>query len=103
MGHEYVKTDILEQARVLKFTFLAYPGAEHFSDAYFGQGIGSIFLDNVGCSGSETSLISCSYTTPTSSDDHSEDAAVRCPGQQHFSDAYIHYKLKLETLTQLYM
>ena len=40
------------------------------------------------CSGSETSLISCSYTTPTSSDTHSEDGGVRCPGQQYFIHAY---------------
>ena len=57
-------------------------GVQSFGSAYFGQGIGSIFLDNVACSGSETTLISCPYTTPTSSDYHSEDAGVRCPGQQ---------------------
>ena len=62
-------------------TFLARPGAEHFGGAYFGQGNGFIFLDNVACNGNETSLISCSYTTPASSDSHSKDAGVRCPGQ----------------------
>ena len=67
-------------------TFLAHPGADYFSSAYFGQGNGFILLDNVACNGNETSLISCSYTAPTSSDSHSEDAGVRCPGQQHFID-----------------
>ena len=61
-----------------------HPGVQYFFNAYFGQGTGSIFLDNVACSGSETSLITCSYTTPTSSDYHSEDAGVRCPGQPYF-------------------
>ena len=79
----------LESNRSLSFRERAFtlsicgsPGVQSFGSAYFGQGIGSIFLDNVACSGSETSLISCPYTTPTSSDSHSEDAGVRCPGQQ---------------------
>ena len=74
---------------MLIITFLAHPGAENFSGAYFGQGNGLIFLDNVACSGNETSLISCSYTIPTSNDSHSDDAGVRCPGQQYFILAYI--------------
>ena len=72
------------RARVLIVTFLVHPGAEHFSGAYFGQGNGFIFLDNVACNGNETSLISCSYTTPTSNASHTDDAGVRCPGQQSF-------------------
>ena len=55
--------------------------ATSFSSAYFGQGTEPILLDNVRCSGSEAQLASCSYTTPTSSDYHYEDAGVRCtPG-----------------------
>ena len=73
---------------MLLFIFLADPGVDYFSGAYFGQGYGSILLDNVACNGNETSLISCSYTTPTSSDSHSEDAGVRCPGQKHFFYSY---------------
>ena len=70
--------------RVFTLSICGSPGAQYFASAYFGKGIGSIFFDNVACSGSETSLISCSYTTPSSYDDHSEDAGVRCPGQQYF-------------------
>ena len=61
-------------------TSFVYPGAQPIGGAHFGQGSGSIFLDNVACNGYETSLISCPYTTPTSSDNHLEDAGVRCPG-----------------------
>ena len=77
--------------RMLTLFICGHPGVQYFSSAYFGQGIGSIFLDNVACSGSETSLISCSYTTPTSSDSHSEDAGVRCPGKQYFM-LYLDYE-----------
>ena len=76
--------------KMLTFTY-GHPGVQYFRNAYFGQGNGSIFLDNVACSGSETSLISCSYSTPSSSDSHSEDAGVRCPGQQYFTHACLHY------------
>ena len=78
-------------ARMLALSIYCHTGVQYFSNAYFGQGIGSIFLDNVGCYGSETSLISCSYTTPSSGDSHSEDAGVRCPGKQHFTSTWIMY------------
>ena len=50
-----------------------------FSNAHFGAGIGSTFLDDVICSGSETSLLDCSRaTTVYCYTGHSEDAGVRC-------------------------
>ena len=52
-----------------------------FSRAHFGAGIGTIYLDNVGCTGSETRLIDCSRSsTVTCFGGHSEDAGVRCQG-----------------------
>ena len=52
--------------------------------AVFGEGIGSILLDNLMCAGHESSLLDC-----MASDDigihnceHSEDAGVRCEGIQ---------------------
>ena len=56
-------------------------GAISFSNAYFGRGSGGIFLSNVGCTGAESSLLSC--TNPgigVHSCDHSNDAGVRCLG-----------------------
>ena len=56
-------------------------GAVAFSRAHFGAGAGSIFLDNVDCSGSESRLIDCSRSSFVSCYyGHSEDAGVRCQG-----------------------
>ena len=51
---------------------------EEFTEAYFGQGNGSIYMDDVSCVGTESSLFSCSYRRYTNCEDHSEDAGVRC-------------------------
>ena len=55
---------------------------EKFTKAHFGQGNGSIYMDDVSCVGTESSLFSCIYTHYTSDyfncEDHSEDAGVRC-------------------------
>ena len=46
----------------------------------FGQGTGPIYLDNVGCTGSEERLTSCPRPNPIGEHncEHSEDAGVRC-------------------------
>ena len=59
---------------------LGFPDAEAaYRNANFGQGIGQIWLDNVGCTGYESSLFSCSHSGVGSHNcGHSEDAGVRC-------------------------
>ena len=52
--------------------------------AGFGQGSGSILLDSVTCTGSESTLASCGHlgVSLTSECDHNKDAGVRCIGGQ---------------------
>ena len=48
------------------------------SRARYGQGNGSILLDDVACLGSESSLFDCNFDPVTSDCSHREDAGVRC-------------------------
>ena len=51
--------------------------AQAFSNAFYGQGSGPIYLDGVQCSGSELDLFDCpGDTTPSCT--HADDAGVRC-------------------------
>ena len=54
-----------------------------YSGAYFGQGSGPILLDNVTCTGSESTISSCGHlgVGVTRRCIHSEDAGVRCSYQ----------------------
>ena len=48
--------------------------------AYFGQGTGPIWLDNVQCTGSETHLVNCTnHGIGIGNCAHEEDASVLCP------------------------
>ena len=47
--------------------------------ARFGRGSGEILLDDVGCSGSESTIVNCQYRGWGVEDcSHSEDASVIC-------------------------
>ena len=54
-------------------------GATAYSNAYFGRGTGGIYLDNIGCRGSESRLIDCYHSVIGFHNcDHSDDAGIRC-------------------------
>ena len=59
-------------------------GAVAYSSAYYGQGYGAIFLDNVACSGTETMLIDCisSSNIGIHNCQHYADAGVKCQGTE---------------------
>ena len=62
---------------------LGFGSGSAYSGAYFGQGSGPILLDNVTCTGSESTLANCGHlgVGVTRSCSHSEDASVRCNRQ----------------------
>lgn len=45
--------------------------------AVYGQGAGPIVMDNVACTGTETSLMNCTFLSSHNCQ-HFEDAGVRC-------------------------
>ena len=51
--------------------------------AYYGQGTGSIVLDDVNCNGNEATLLQCPRGQPILSHDcgHGEDVGVLCSGK----------------------
>ena len=58
-----------------------HKGATAYSNAHFGRGSGGIFLDYVGCRGTESSLLSCSnHGIGVHSCQHGEDVGVGCRG-----------------------
>ena len=60
------------------------------SSATFGQGTGPIFLDDLGCTGMESSLLSCSHRgIGVHNCGHHEDAGVVCPPCKLSSDYYV--------------
>ena len=67
------------------FCFLCeYLGYTYYNNAYFGQGLGPILLDDLLCTGSETRIIDCPRDTTTGVGDvdscrgHLDDAGLKC-------------------------
>ena len=59
---------------------LGFGYGSSYRSAYFGQGSGPIWLDNVYCTGIEATLASCSHLgfNVTRNCNHGQDAGVRC-------------------------
>ena len=54
--------------------------------AYFGEGTGNIWLDDVGCRGTELDIFSCTHRgVGVHNCDHDEDAGVECEGLFSFN------------------
>uniref|UniRef100_A0A3B4FIA4 Soluble scavenger receptor cysteine-rich domain-containing protein SSC5D n=1 Tax=Pundamilia nyererei TaxID=303518 RepID=A0A3B4FIA4_9CICH len=69
------------------------PALNATQSAHFGEGTGQIWLDEVSCSGSESSLTDCQHRGfGTHSCGHGEDAGVICSGETLF-DSYINVGL----------
>ncbi len=74
-------------------------GAVVRAQAFFGQGSGSIVLDNVACTGSEPTLLTCrSNPIGINNCDHSEDVGVVCqprPPSEYIIVLMILYRLNI--------
>ena len=58
---------------------ISYTTGTALSNAYFGEGSGPIWLDDVSCTGSESELLECYHNGIANHDcSHFEDASVRC-------------------------
>lgn len=55
-------------------------GATAQYNAIFGFGSGPVLMSGLQCGGSESSLLECTSTIPSSSCDHFDDAGVTCQG-----------------------
>ena len=52
--------------------------------AAYGEGAGTILLDDLNCDGTEQTLLNCSRRTQLNDCTHSEDAGVKCEGKYTF-------------------
>ena len=79
-----VSWDMVQVRTGLGFHFPCYCShiGTAFGSAYFGQGNGTILLDDVQCDGTESYLTNCTHITNHNCA-HSEDAGVRCAGKLH--------------------
>ena len=61
---------------------LSLLGAVVFNNAFFGEGTGPVWLDDLSCTGSELRLIDCTnggVGTVDFCNGHADDAGLRCP------------------------
>ena len=67
------------------------PGAAARNQAFYGPGIGPIFLDDVRCGGFENSLFRCPFDANTRDCSHSEDAGVKCQPRRESCSSKTNY------------
>lgn len=71
----------IEDAHVVCRQLDCGEGVNALGNSHFGEGVGSIFLDNVQCQGSETSIGQCQHQAfSVHNCGHHEDASVICSG-----------------------
>ena len=64
--------------------FHCYQGPISYSNSFYGNTSGPIWIDNVRCTGSESSILNCTHNgigVLASSCDHLDESGVECPGR----------------------
>lgn len=86
--HRYGDLGVGLACNQILYACLNLPGAKAKSNAYYGEGNGTIHLDFVQCSGKEHSLTDCEISQ-NSTNHHSLDVGVKCkPGRYTFQLFY---------------
>ena len=74
-----------------KYTHFGIVDGAAYSNAYYGVGSGPIYLTDVSCTSSSTSLLQCNSDPILSSEcSHLEDAGVKCEGNTQCMLTYGH-------------
>ena len=78
---------------------LEFPNAvSALRSAHFGSGSGQVWLDNVGCSGSESTIVNCQHRGWGVEDcSHSDDASVVCSSKlcpPAVFNYYVNFRIK---------
>ena len=83
--------------------FCHSPGGTAYSNAFFGAGTGSIFLDDVQCTSSASQLLDCpSSPILTHNCQHSDDAGVGCEGWLKYVATMLKFKHMLQYFSVSY-
>jgi len=88
--HIYIYIYIYIYAIVFLVIIIYITDATAYSSAHFGQGNGSIVLDDVACVGNESRLVDCQYTANHNCF-HSEDAGISCKAECKCMTINSHY------------
>ncbi len=76
-------------------SMLGYPSGRAKTNAHFGPGAGRIWMDNLKCTGNESSIFDCDYSGwGLNNCTHSKDAGVECSGKDSiWVNAYYQFPL----------